>query len=44
MQKNRLESFTDGVTAIIIITIIVLEVKVPTALTWPRSKRSCRLS
>src|SRR5881296_4159946 len=29
MQKNRLEAFSDGVLAIIIITIMVLELKVP---------------
>jgi uncharacterized membrane protein len=29
MGKNRLEAFSDGVIAIIIITIVVLEMKVP---------------
>jgi Predicted integral membrane protein len=29
MGKNRLEAFSDGVIAIIIITIMVLELKVP---------------
>jgi uncharacterized membrane protein len=29
MEKNRLEAFSDGVIAIIIITIMVLELKVP---------------
>lgn len=29
MSKNRLEAFSDGVLAIIIITIMVLELKVP---------------
>src|SRR5262245_20993818 len=29
MGKNRLEAFSDGVLAIIIITIMVLELKVP---------------
>lgn len=33
MEKNRLEAFSDGVIAIII-TIMVLELKVPETLTW----------
>lgn len=33
MEKNRLEAFSDGVIAIII-TIMVLELKVPHNPTW----------
>ena len=33
MQKNRLEAFSDGVIAILI-TIMVLELKVPRQATW----------
>ena len=43
MEKNRLEAFSDGVLAIII-TIMVLELKVPHGDTWRRCCRSCRCS
>ena len=37
MEKNRLEAFSDGVLAIII-TIMVLEMKVPHSADWPALK------
>lgn len=37
MEKNRLEAFSDGVLAIII-TIMVLEMKVPPGADWPALK------
>ncbi|HSU52875.1 MAG TPA: TMEM175 family protein [Candidatus Dormibacteraeota bacterium] len=37
MEKNRLEAFSDGVIAIII-TIMVLEMKVPDGANWPALK------
>ena len=37
MEKNRLEAFSDGVIAIII-TIMVLELKVPSGADWPALK------
>ena len=41
--QNRLEAFSDGVLAIII-TIMVLEMKVPHGTTWKRSRRLSRCS
>jgi len=38
MEKNRLEAFSDGVIAIIIITIMVLEMKVPHDSDWAALK------
>ena len=43
MGKGRLEAFSDGVIAIII-TIMVLELKVPHGDTSQRSRRCCRCS
>ncbi|MET3651982.1 TMEM175 family protein [Dyella japonica] len=34
MEKGRLEAFTDGVIAVVI-TVMVLELKVPSEATWP---------
>lgn len=39
MKKSRLEAFTDGVIAVII-TIMVLELKVPAEPTWPALLKS----
>jgi len=41
MGKNRLEAFSDGVIAIII-TIMVLEMKIPHGDSLTRSRRSLR--
>ena len=43
MQKERLTAFSDGVVAIII-TIMVLELKVPHGADWARSAARCRCS
>ena len=43
MGKNRLEAFSDGVLAIII-TIMVLEMKVPHGIPCRRCGRCCRCS
>jgi uncharacterized membrane protein len=43
METGRLEAFSDGVIAIII-TIMVLELKVPHGAGSPRSSRCCRCS
>ena len=43
MGKTRLEAFSDGVIAIII-TIMVLEMRVPHGADWPRCDRCCRCS
>jgi uncharacterized membrane protein len=42
MTKGRLEAFSDGMIAIFI-TVMVLELKCPTASSSPRSNRCCRL-
>ena len=38
MNKNRLEAFSDGVLAIII-TIMILEIKIPHSSEWPELKK-----
>ena len=43
MKKSRLEAFSDGVLAIII-TIMVLEMKIPTEQPGQISNPSCRYS